>query len=397
MPASLTEPNPEPAGLYVHVPFCSAVCPYCDFAVLVGGETRRRAFADALLQEIRLWGEAEDPATEAFRALGFDTIYFGGGTPSLLETEDLERILTALDETFLLHPGARLQFEANPEDISQERLEAWRALGVHTLSLGVQSFVDKELRALGRRHDSTQAAEAVQMALKAGFSTVSLDLIFGLERQTLETLRQSLTTATALAPQHISCYQLEIHPRTPFGKQQARGELRELSEAAQEDLFLLTHEHLSAAGLPAYEVSNFARAPEHRSRHNSKYWRHTPYLGLGPSAHSFHGRRRWWNERHLTPWQRSLAQDRLPTAGSESLCPKDLALEALMLQLRTTDGIDLQAFHRAHGIDLRTTNCARLTSWREQGLLHDHQNRLSLTPKGLALADGLAASLCLEE
>ena len=183
-------------------------------------------------------------------------------------------------------PAPWVFLEANPEDVTPEACAAWRALGVRTLSLGVQSFSDEALRFLGRRHSGRQARAAVETALAAGFDTVSIDLIFGLRGQTAEDWRRELAAAVELAPQHLSCYQLTIHPRTRFGVQAKHGQLSELPEDDQATLFELTHRFLADAGWPAYEVSNFARGPAHQSRHNRKYWDHTPYLGLGPSAHS---------------------------------------------------------------------------------------------------------------
>ena len=241
----------------------------------------RERFASRLVEEVALAAPAwRDPQP-------FDTVYFGGGTPSQLSPEELARVLDAC-RTHLAFatPAPWVFLEANPEDVTPEACAAWRALGVRTLSLGVQSFSDEALRFLGRRHSGRQARAAVETALAAGFDTVSIDLIFGLRGQTAEDWRRDLAAAVALGPQHLSCYQLTIHPRTRFGVQAKHGQLSELPEDDQATLFELTHRFLADAGWPAYEVSNFARGPAHQSRHNRKYWDHTPYLGLGPSAHS---------------------------------------------------------------------------------------------------------------
>src|SRR5436305_3583048 len=337
-------------GLYLHVPFCSAICPYCDFAVLTGGAAARARFVEHLLAEIRMWGEAE----AGFEP--FDTIYFGGGTPSALAPEELARILAALRQHLPIHDDAWIFFEANPEDVTVESARAWRELGVRTLSLGIQSFDAAALRFLGRRHDPVAARQSVETARAAGFDTVSIDLIYGLPEQTPEAWQRTLATAVALAPDHLSCCQLTIHEGTPFGSRLARGKLAELPEPAQADLFLLTHRFLRDAGYPGYEVSNFASVPDHRSRHNAKYWDHTPYLGLGPSAHSFAGNRRWWNERKLKPYQARLAAGERPVAGSEELTANDLALEALMLGFRTAAGVDLGRLRERYDLDLAATN-----------------------------------------
>jgi oxygen-independent coproporphyrinogen-3 oxidase len=293
--------------------------------------------------------------------------------------------------------------------------------------LGVQSFSDEALRFLGRHHSGRQARTVVETALSAGFDTVSIDLIFGARGQTAEDWRRDLQTAVELGPQHLSCYQLTIHERTRFGVQAKHGLLSELPEDDQATLFELTHRFLADAGWPAYEVSNFARGPLHQSRHNRKYWDHTPYLGLGPSAHSLAAAdassarrggvpprsfstvryadasapaRRWWNERGTPRWERRLAAGERPIEAQELLGPKDLAAEALLLGLRTTAGIDLDRFRARYGVDLRAANEALLARLIDEGRIIVHADseggpRLVPTLSGLAIADGLAAAFDL--
>jgi len=378
----------EAAGLYLHLPFCSAICPYCDFSVLTGAEERRTRFVESLRREIALW------AAEPFPGAPFDSIYLGGGTPSLLAPEQLAAILDELRLRLPMAAGARLSMEANPEDVTPANVAAWRALGVDTLTLGVQSFDDAALRFLGRRHSGAAARRAVDTALGAGFAVVGVDLIFGLPDQDARAWQADLDVAAALAPQHLSCYQLTIHAGTPFGFRQARGELREMPEGGQATLFRLTHERLCAAGYVAYEVSNFARAPVHQSRHNRKYWSHAPYLGLGPSAHSFDGARRWWNHRKLGPWETALTAGERPIAGEERLGPRELALEHLMLGLRTREGVDLARL-RELGFDVAAANAPLLERLAADGLLSHDGDRLVPTLAGWAVADGLAAAFDL--
>ena len=432
---ALTAESSGLPGLYVHLPFCSAICPYCDFAVLTGGGRERARFVDSLLTEIALWRSA----AASWRT--FDTVYFGGGTPSALEPADLARILAATRAALPVAADAWIAFEANPEDVDAESLRRWRDLGIAMLSLGVQSFDAGTLRFLGRRHTPDQARQAVTLALAAGFPSVSLDLIYGADETAggglpgsapiaaggapgglpgsvpiaaggapdepglaagatdevapaapgpLARWRRDLEQAVALGPHHLSCYQLTIHQGTPFGFREARGELRQLPDDAQAGLFRLTHSFLGRHGYDAYEVSNFARAPEHRSRHNPKYWDHTPYLGLGPSAHSFDGKKRWWNERKLHDWRAKIAAGELPIAGGEELGWRELALEELMLSLRTTAGIDLPGFRRRHGIDLAAGNRHLIDDLLARGLLTERHGRLAPTLSGLAVADALA-------
>ncbi len=279
----------ERAGLYVHIPFCSSICPYCDFAVTTGRPAEKARFVKALIREIEL---TESPFV-------FDTIYLGGGTPSALPPTDLERIVDRLRERFRVTENATLCLEANPEHVDADATRAWRDQGVSFLSLGIQSFDGLELRFLHRRHGPRIAQKSVAVALDAGFATVSVDLIFGLPDQSLGTWIANLDEAARSGASHISCYQLTIHKDTVFAHWREAGRLTEMPEDNQAELFERTYEVLEGAGFAAYEVSNFAKTAAHRSRHNLKYWRHVPYLGLGPSAHSFDGRNRSWNHRKL--------------------------------------------------------------------------------------------------
>jgi oxygen-independent coproporphyrinogen-3 oxidase len=386
------------AGLYLHVPFCSAICPYCDFAVVRDRPEARGAFVEAVVAEAGLWSP-ERPG--GWSGAAFDTIYLGGGTPSLLEAGQLDRVLRALRERLPLASGAPLYLEANPEDASPKRLAGLRASGVGTLSLGVQSFDAAALKLLGRRHTPEEARRAVAAALAAGFPTVSVDLIFGLpaDRQGPEALRRTLEETVALRPHHVSCYQLTIHEGTPFARGVERGVIRELPEADQGEAYALVLEVLTGAGYEPYEVSNFALVTgdgaDHRSAHNRKYWQHAPYLGLGPSAHSFDGRRRWWNERDPAAWERRVRSGERPVAGSEELSDGELALEALMLGLRTREGIDLARFRERFGTDLVAANEALVERLVADGLVTLEGERLAPTLRGFAVADGLAAGFRL--
>ena len=370
------------AGLYLHVPFCARICPYCDFAVRTGDAARRRRYVDHLLQEIEL---------NAGYPLTFDTIYFGGGTPSSLDTDDLGRVLDALRARLTLAAEVRIFLEANPEDVTPRTTLAWRGLGIDTLSLGVQSLDAAALEFLGRTHAVETARRAVGLAQDAGFGTVSLDLIYGLPGQSASAWREELDRAVELGPQHLSCYQLTIHKRTRFALLEKRGRLHPLPDDEQGSLFRLTHRHLDAAGYRGYEVSNFASSPEHRSLHNLKYWNHTPYLGFGPSAHSYHGDRRWWNLRKTDPWQEAVACGRKPIGESETLEATDLLLESLMLGFRTYAGVDLGSLGADRGIDLFAVNSELIERLVADELISIENERLRPTLRGLAVADSLAA------
>ena len=370
------------AGLYVHVPFCSAVCPYCDFAVHIGNAAAREAYTNSVIHELALWSDWSIP---------IDTVYFGGGTPTALSGTQLNRILEAASATLPIAHDSRLHIEANPEDITEDAIAQWKDMGVQMLSLGIQSFNDYELKQLGRRHTGLEAKQALERCLNAGFHTVSCDLIFGLPKQSRVTLEANLDVVEALSPQHVSCYQLAIHEGTTFWKWRERGRLKELDEDSQADLYMLLSDRLEAQGLVAYEVSNFARNAAHESQHNRKYWDHTPYLGVGPSAHSFSGTHRWWNERATGSWSSVLARNDKPIAGDEYLAASALALETLMLRLRTRAGLDMGLFAARFDIDLQTRNARLLADLLARKLITVEDGWLKPTRAGLAVADGMVA------
>ncbi|HVS15778.1 MAG TPA: radical SAM family heme chaperone HemW [Thermoanaerobaculia bacterium] len=383
-PAGAVGDAGEPAGLYVHVPFCSAICPYCDFAVSRARSDDVERFVEALLREVGSW-----------RAPGvtFDTLYLGGGTPSLLAPEALERLLMSLGRRFELAPDALLVLEANPEDVAPAAAAAWRALGVRTLSLGVQSFDDADLRMLGRRHRRAQALRAVETAVAAGFDVVSVDLIYALPDRSLAAWRRTLEMVVSLGVRHLSCYELTVHQGTPYWRWQQRGGLRLPGEPERAEWFLATHRALAELGWEGYEVSNFAAGPRHRSRHNQKYWRHAPYLGLGPSAHSFDGARRWWNRRGFADWAGALASGEPAVAGEEHLDRGALALEMLLLGLRTSDGVDLERYRSVAGEDLLLARGDEVERLADAGLIGVGHGWLRPTLEGMAVAESLALRL----
>ncbi len=321
--------------------------------------------------------------------LQFDTIYFGGGTPSLLERAQLDRILGAVRKHFRVDPEPWIFLEANPEDVTAERAAGWVELGVRTLSLGVQSLDAEELGFLGRHHGPEDARRSIAIARDAGFHTVSIDLIYGLPGQTPDRWRRILDRAIELTPDHASCYQLTIHQRTRFGLLEGRGRLHQLSEDEQASLFALTHRTMNAAGMQGYEVSQFAVSPDHRSRHNAKYWDHTPYLGLGPSAHSYHDRRRWWNIRRNDAWQDAVGRGERPVDARETLDSRALALESLMTGLRRYAGLNLGELRKDWGIDVQGLNGELIRRLENEGLAALNGERLVLSLDGLAVADGL--------
>lgn len=372
----------QPAGIYVHVPFCARVCPYCDFAVVAGAPAPRAQYLRAVLREI---------AELRPIAPSFDTLYFGGGTPSWLSADELRQLNDAIRRQFPMAADTWTSLEANPEDVTEGALEAWRRLGISTISLGVQSFDDSALEFLGRLHRGAQAAECVVAARRAGFPVVSVDLMFGLPEQTPTGWLRELERAVQLGPDHLSCYQLTIHEHTPFARREAHGKLVQLSEPAQAELYARGVDLLAAAGYEQYEVSNFSRRPDARSRHNQKYWCHAGYQGIGPAAHSYDGRQtRWWNHRQLSDYAAALDRGDGAVETHEHLSAQELALEAVMLGIRTTDGIDLDALRTTTGVDVASANADLLRELQAEGWASMQGALVRPTAAGLALADHLA-------
>jgi putative oxygen-independent coproporphyrinogen III oxidase len=367
-------PETATAGLYIHVPFCRGKCPYCDFA----SGTDLALVADwlqAIKREMRFYRDF---------APRFDTLYLGGGTPSLLAAEELSVLLENLQGHFAFSPDTEVTLEANPDDLTPQILKGYRELGINRLSLGVQSFDDRELAFLGRRHDAAQARKALRWAREAGLANLGVDLIYGLPGQTMEQWQRNLETALGFFPEHLSCYQLTIEAGTPLAHWQAKAQFQALSEEAERKFFLFTSRFLEEAGYLHYEISNFARGEECRSRHNRKYWNHTPYLGLGPAAHSYKDGRRWWNHRSLKEYCLALRAGEAPVAGEEVLTPEQTRLEAMYLGLRTREGVTLSLMpdiHRGRIVLQEIINA---------GLAVVRKDRLIPTREGLVVADRLA-------
>jgi oxygen-independent coproporphyrinogen-3 oxidase len=370
----------DPPGLYIHIPFCHTKCHYCGFY-----STTDLAQAPDFLQAI---GKEMDFYRSDFSC--FDTIYIGGGTPSVLSVNDLSTILDGVADKFNVSPHAEITLEANPGDVSLMLLQDFRRLGVNRLNLGIQSFDDDALNFLGRRHSRQQAILAIEMARKAAFDNLGLDLIYGLPGQSLAGWLDTLRQALSFQPSHLSCYQLTLEPKTPLGIRHLKGEVFLPDEETLADFFFQTATVLAQAGYIHYEVSNFARDAESLSRHNQKYWRHTPYLGLGPAAHSFRNYKRWGNHGDLAYYINDLKGDAKPLATEELLTPEELRLEALFLGLRTKRGIDLDNFRVRYGCDLLTEKQATIELLIERELLEISGGCLRPTLAGMAVADSLA-------
>jgi oxygen-independent coproporphyrinogen III oxidase len=378
----------SPAGLYLHIPFCRTKCPYCDF-ISTTDLNRLPDFLSGLKREVRL---------RTIDSLSFDSIYFGGGTPSLLEGGAVADLLALMRDHFALLPDTEITLEGNPDSLTPARLAAYREAGVNRLSIGVQSFQSRCLRLLERGHTAAQSRAVLQDARAAGFTNIGLDLIYGLPGQSKAEWQRDLEAAVVADPEHLSCYLLTFEPGTRFGLRRRRGALTPLSDEVQADMVLQTRRFLYAHGYAAYEISNFARrtppgGPDLCSRHNRKYWNHTPYLGLGPAAHSFLPPVRSWNEKGLHRYLNRLAAGQLPLAASERLTPQQLRTEAVYLALRRTSGLDTRDFYRRFGVDFAELFQDRLDALMEDGLLEWAPPCYRLTEKGLPLADGIVAHL----
>ncbi len=367
-------------GLYVHIPFCQTKCPYCNFYSITS-LSEIPDFLVALLGEIKMVPSEWNC---------FDTVYIGGGTPSLLSPHQLEMILTEIQNHFSLLPETEITLEANPADLHLSYLASLREIGITRLSLGVQSFEQKTLEFLGRRHSVREAISAIEVSRQVGFDHIGMDLIYAIPGQTMESWVDTLSQAVAFSPEHISCYQLTIEGDAPLGAAYRKGEFSFPSEGEQCDFFMVTAEELERAKFVHYEVSNFARGSEYASRHNQKYWNHTPYLGLGPSAHSFSDGRRWWNYRSAGRYISAVKAGELPIEGRETLSLEQLRMEAFFLGLRTKKGIHLEDFCRQYLCDLMSEKGKTITKLREEGFLSLRDGYLFPTRTGLAVADTLA-------
>ncbi|MEJ5298190.1 MAG: radical SAM family heme chaperone HemW [Armatimonadota bacterium] len=372
------------SAAYVHIPFCASKCPYCDFNSYAGISHLAARYVDALCRQI----EESPPAGDG----PLRTVFFGGGTPSLLSAESLVRILEALRSRFGLAEDAEVTLEANPESADPEELSRLRQAGFNRLSMGAQDFDDDLLRALGRAHDHRRFLQAFQDARAAGFDNISFDLMFALPGQTLDGLRRTLEAAIMLHPEHISAYCLTIEEGTAFHRMWQAGRLNLPGEEEQAEMFLLTRSMLEDAGYEHYEISNYA-LPGHRCRHNEVYWRNEPYRGFGPGAVEFvEGRRVMW-ERDPAEFIRQVEENgRAREVFSETLDAERAAGESTMLALRTADGADLAEISHRFGLDAEHLFRREIERYRASGLLVQGGCRIRLTRSGQLLADEVAAA-----
>ncbi|GAB4324133.1 MAG: radical SAM family heme chaperone HemW [Candidatus Sumerlaeia bacterium] len=397
-------------AIYFHIPFCTERCPYCDFYTLDRARTApdwRDRLPGALRRELALHCER----WRLGRHCRVRSVFFGGGTPSLLQGGEIEDIVGAVGDRLALDPDAEITLEANPENVTAERAARWRSAGVNRVSLGVQSLQAAELRALGRVHSPEQIAAATAALRESGFSNLNLDLIFGIPGQTAASLLKTLERALTLEPQHLSLYNLTVHAGTPLARMIARGEVSLPPEEEQCSMFIAARRFLTARGWEHYEISNYA-LPGSRCRHNMAYWTGAPYLGIGPSAHSF-----LWDETekaqstapaartgalgvrfsaqaNLAAWLAAIDAGRLPIMVDDaSRQPTARANELLLSGLRLLEGLDPAAFQAQTGIDLERERAGQISAMRRDGLIAPPGPRLRLTEKGLLLSDHIIREL----
>ncbi|WP_052890638.1 radical SAM family heme chaperone HemW [Thermogemmatispora carboxidivorans] len=380
----------ESVSLYLHVPFCHTRCYYCDFNTYAGLLSLREPYVRALLTEIELAGEMARPVAGGPRRAR--TIYFGGGTPSLLSAEQIRRLLAACRTAFAVDPEAEISLEANPGTLSGGHLQALRAAGVNRLSLGAQSFEPHLLKLLGRTHSPEDVMQAVRAARSAGFASLNLDLMFGLPEQTMAHWRETLLRALELEPDHLSLYSLIVEEGTPFFTWVEEGRLVPADEDLCAEMYEYADALLQEAGYLNYEISNWAR-PGHECRHNLTYWLNLPYLGLGAGAHSCFGGRRFSNVREPRQYMRLLASRQRPEAEGETLSFQEQMAETAILALRTARGLHLPSFRERFGLDFWQFAGPRLRYVSEAGLLECDETWLRLSNRGRLL--GNEVFLCL--
>jgi len=369
-------------GLYIHVPFCSAICNYCNFNRGLFEAGLKARYVEALLAEIERAGAA-GRAGHVERAA--DTIYFGGGTPSLLEPDEIARIIDACASSFDVAADREVTLEANPETVTEAKLAAFKAAGVNRLSFGVQSLNDVELRRLTRLHSAARARDAVAEARGAGFDNVSLDLMMWLPEQTPAEWLETVDGAIALAPDHLSLYLLEVYPNAPLKEDMARAKWSQAPDEDAAAMYVTAMERLEAAGLQQYEISNVARRSR-QSRHNLKYWTDGEWLGFGCGAHSTRDGVRWKNVSSTEEYIDRVGRQASPALDAHRLSPDERLGDALFTGLRLVDGIDLTGIDIRYGVDVWARFGADLQPFVDEGYLRHDGSRLRLTREGMLIA-----------
>jgi oxygen-independent coproporphyrinogen-3 oxidase len=402
------------AGVYIHIPFCRSRCSYCDFATGMYESALATRYVGAVAQEIRQWREVELPAR-------VDTIYFGGGTPSLLSPAQVEQILLAVHDRFDVLSGAEVTLEMNPAsanenlhhrdtentevaqrnlaqtaELPRQKLNELRSLGINRASFGAQTFDDDQLRRLGRTHTSNDIRSTFRHLREAGFDNINFDLIAGLPRQTLADWSRNLEEALALRPEHLSLYLLDVHEGTPLADQITRGTQPAPDDDLAAEMYTRMIDRVCAAGYEHYEISNFCLAG-FESRHNTKYWTGAPYYGFGCSAHSYDGAfRRWANEREAMAYVEAIESGRSPVVERVQLSEGELRAESMFLGLRMMSGVDMRTYHNRFGADPREEYSDEMSRFQDAGLIEINDDLIKLTRTGALLSNEVFAAFVSE-
>jgi len=378
----------EPAGLYIHIPFCIRKCPYCDFYSITD-LSLKDSFTKALAQEMRFY---------AGYAVNVDTLYIGGGTPSVLNPGEIESIVSEARRCFNVLPDAELTLEVNPGTVTARSLRDYRRCGVNRINIGVQSFQNRVLGSLQRIHTAEDAANSIRWARRAGFSNIGLDLIYGVSGQTEASWLADLEQAVSFRPEHLSCYMLTYEKGTPLELSLRQVSFKPLPEERVAELFIETVKWLAENGYVQYEISNFTQAGPggtglYPSRHNQKYWSFAPYLGLGPSAHSFLEPVRFWNPRSVNRYVGRLNAGKFAMEDKETLTIEQQIMETVFLGLRTVEGIRMDRFNEKFKLNFLETFGAAVSKFKKMGLVEISENRLFLSHQGMLLLDSIAAKM----
>lgn len=363
-------------SLYVHIPFCAGKCPYCSFPVSAGFMRKEEEYLSALEREAR---------SRPLRECG--PVYVGGGTPSLLSRQGVERLGCLIADNFSVDKNSEFTFEANPESVDLVRAQAWRALGANRVSLGVQSFNDSRLRWLGRGHTAAGAGEAFEILRQAGFRNINVDLIFGFPGQSFDELSRDVDRILALGSEHVSLYMLEVEPRSLFYARALK-----VDPDVQTEAYELVRARIESVGMRQYEISNFSR-PDFESRYNLNTWRAGEYWGLGMSAHSHINGRRFWNADTLPRYLSMMAAAGSAETGSEQLSSQEKLMEAVLFGLRLNEGVDIPSLEQRFGVRIPDDRWAILDSFVRDGLLIDEDGRIKATARGRMVLDEISARL----
>ena len=372
-----------PAGLYIHIPFCSSRCSYCDFATGLYQKELAERYVQTLVQEIRVANYTRNRV---------DTIYFGGGTPSLLAPEQLERILVALHDRFEIDHASEITLEINPGSATVEKLREFRRLGVNRASFGAQTFDDAELAKLGRSHTAADTLRTFEDLRRSGFTNVSFDLIAGLPGQKLSRWQRNIDQALELDPEHLSFYLLEVHSGTPLAEHIRRGIQPQPDDDLAGVMYDWMLERATQAGYEHYEISNLSR-PGFYSQHNVKYWTAAPYYGFGCSAHSYDGEsRRWSNHRDVLKYVELIESGEPAVVDEQQLSNEDVRAEAVFLGMRMMQGVDLRSYRESFGVDLRDEHAEDLDRFCKAGLVEFDGDLVRLTRTGALLSNEVFAA-----